>query len=43
MIEVRGFGADNKKFTCQEFNLFEGDIDLDMFNTTVKYMAEQYS
>jgi len=30
VIEVRGFGIDNKKVTCQNYTIFDGDVDLEM-------------
>lgn len=42
VIEVRGFGTDNKKMTCRGYTIFEGDIDLKTFYETVKLVNEEF-
>ena len=40
VIEVRGFGIDNKKVTCQSYTIFDGDVDLEMCMTVCQLVRE---
>lgn len=39
-IEIRGFGSDQRKITCQGYSMFQDRIDLNMYEDMVHLMSK---